>query len=373
MIQLSIIIVNYNVCFFLEQCLLSVQAASKNFTTEIIVIDNNSSDGSCQMIKQRFPNVSLIENSLNVGFAKANNQGVSIASGEYLLILNPDTYLAEDTIKNVFDFVSNKNDVGAIGVKLIDGIGNFLPESKRNIPTIKVAALKIAGNSKSYYANHIDENEISEVDILTGAFLLIKRRVYEVVGGFDEDYFMYGEDIDFSYKLLRHGLQNYYLGNTSIIHYKGESTVKDISYLKHFYGAMRVFYNKHFRVNLFYYIILYAGVKMLILFKSIFSSIDIKEIKKGGNIIYVGKDKEIYKKLVLQIKPTISKITDQIEDINGDYETIFFDNTFISNKEIIKLIQEVQLKNISKRIIPRNTNFYIGSDSSANRGEAIQF
>jgi GT2 family glycosyltransferase len=352
---------------------LSVQAASKNFTTEIIVIDNNSSDGSCQMIKQRFPNVSLIENSLNVGFAKANNQGVSIASGEYLLILNPDTYLAEDTIKNVFDFVSNKNDVGAIGVKLIDGIGNFLPESKRNIPTIKVAALKIAGNSKSYYANHIDENEISEVDILTGAFLLIKRKVYEVVGGFDEDYFMYGEDIDFSYKLLRHGLQNYYLGNTSIIHYKGESTVKDISYLKHFYGAMRVFYNKHFRVNLFYYIILYAGVKMLILFKSIFSSIDIKEIKKGGNIIYVGKDREIYKKLVLQIKPTISKITDQIEDINGDYETVFFDNTFISNKEIIKLIQEVQLKNISKRIIPRNTNFYIGSDSSANRGEAIQF
>jgi hypothetical protein len=118
---------------------------------------------------------------------------------------------------------------------------------------------------------------------------------------------------------------------------------------------------------------LYAGVKMLILFKSIFSSIDIKEIKKGGNIIYVGKDREIYKKLVLQIKPTISKITDQIEDINGDYETVFFDNTFISNKEIIKLIQEVQLKNISKRIIPRNTNFYIGSDSSANRGEAIQF
>jgi len=353
--------------------LLSVQVASKNFTTEIIVIDNNSSDGSCQMIKERFPKVSLIENSLNVGFAKANNQGVSIANGEYLLILNPDTYLAEDTIKNVFDFVSNKKDVGAIGVKLIDGIGNFLPESKRNIPTVKVAALKIAGNSKSYYANHIDENEISEVDILTGAFLLIKRRVYEVVGGFDEDYFMYGEDIDFSYKLLRNGLQNYYLGNTSIIHYKGESTVKDISYLKHFYGAMRVFYNKHFRVNLFYYIILYAGVKVLILFKSIFSSIDIKEIIKGGNILYVGKDKEIYKKLVLQIKPTISKITDQIEDINGDFDTVFFDNTFISNKEIIKLIQEVQLKNISKRIIPRNTNFYIGSDSSTNRGEAIQF
>jgi len=373
LIQLSIIIVNYNVCFFLEQCLLSVQVASKNFTTEIIVIDNNSSDGSCQMIKERFPKVSLIENSLNVGFAKANNQGVSIANGEYLLILNPDTYLAEDTIKNVFDFVSNKKDVGAIGVKLIDGIGNFLPESKRNIPTVKVAALKIAGNSKSYYANHIDENEISEVDILTGAFLLIKRRVYEVVGGFDEDYFMYGEDIDFSYKLLRNGLQNYYLGNTSIIHYKGESTVKDISYLKHFYGAMRVFYNKHFRVNLFYYIILYAGVKVLILFKSIFSSIDIKEIIKGGNILYVGKDKEIYKKLVLQIKPTISKITDQIEDINGDFDTVFFDNTFVSNKEIIKLIQEVQLKNISKRIIPRNTNFYIGSDSSTNRGEAIQF
>ena len=119
--------------------------------------------------------------------------------------------------------------------------------------------------------------------------MLIKRRVYEVVGGFDEDYFMYGEDIDLSYKLLRHGLQNYYLGTTSIIHYKGESTVKDISYLKHFYGAMRVFYNKHFRVNLFYYIILYAGVKMLILFKSVFTGIEKKEIKKRGNILICWK------------------------------------------------------------------------------------
>jgi len=325
------------------------------------------------MVKERFPKVSLIENSLNVGFAKANNQGVSIANGEYVLILNPDTYLAEDTIKSVIDFANNKKDFGAIGVKLIDGIGNFLPESKRNIPTIKVAVLKISGNSKSYYANHIDENQVSEVGILTGAFMLIKRRVYEVAGGFDEDYFMYGEDIDLSYKLLRHGLQNYYLGTTSIIHYKGESTVKDISYLKYFYGAMRVFYNKHFQVNLFYDIILYAGVKLLILFKSVFSSKDKKEIKKISNILFVGKNQEIYKKLVLQIKPTISKITDQISDINNDYDTVYFDNNFISNKEIIKHFQEVQLKDISKRIIPRNTNFYIGSDSSINRGEAIQF
>ena len=373
MIKLSIIIVNYNVRFFLEQCLLSIQAASETITTEIIVVDNNSSDGSCQMVKDKFPQVTLIENPTNVGFAKANNQGASMAIGEYVLILNPDTVIAEDTLQNVITFADKQQDVGAVGLKLIDGTGNFLPESKRNIPTIKVAAKKICGKSKNYYANNIHENDVSKVQVLTGAFMLIKRKIYNSVGGFDEDYFMYGEDIDLSYKLLKNNLQNYYLGTSTIIHYKGESTVKDVSYLKHFYGAMQLFYTKHFQVNLFYNVTLYAVVKLLILFKSISSNREKSEFKKKDILLLIGKDQEIYKKLVNQLKPTISEITDKITDINGDIDAVFFDNAFISYKEIIKHIQKDQLKNISKRIIPKNSNFYIGSDSSTKRGEAIQF
>ena len=373
MIKLSIIIVNYNVRFFLEQCLLSIQAASKNLRTEIIVVDNNSSDGSCEMVRNKFPEVVLLENSTNVGFARANNQGVSVANGSYVLILNPDTLIAEDALLNVVAFADNKKDLGAVGIKLIDGNGNFLPESKRNIPTLKVAIQKICGNSKNYYASQVEDTKNSKVDILTGAFMLINRKVYELVGGFDETYFMYGEDIDLSYKLLKQGFQNYYIGTITIIHYKGESTVKDIAYLKNFYGAMRIFYKKYFKVNVLYNLMLYVGIKLLILIKSISPSKDKNTIKSKDNVLLIGKDQKIFKKIVHQVKPSSSIIIDKNTTINEDYDTVFFDNGYISNKEIIKNFQSDLLKNISKRIIPRNTSFYIGSDSSTKRGEAIQF
>ena len=154
--------------------------------TEIIVVDNNSTDESCAMIHWKFPKVNLITNKKNIGFSKANNQGVEMAKGEFILILNPDTVLAEDTIDKTVLFAERKSNYGAIGVKFIDGTGNFLPECKRNIPTLKIAGQKIRGNSKNYYANHIGENEIAKVEILSGAFMLIKREVYVKVGGFDE-------------------------------------------------------------------------------------------------------------------------------------------------------------------------------------------
>ncbi|MCK4561407.1 MAG: glycosyltransferase family 2 protein, partial [Flavobacteriaceae bacterium] len=245
--KLSIIIVNYKVPYFLEQCLLSVQAASKNITTEIIVVDNNSTDVSCTVIRDKFPVVKLIENKKNVGFSKANNQGVAVAEGEFILILNPDTVIAEDTLDTVLTFADKQENLGAIGIKFIDGTGNFLPECKRNIPTIKIANQKIRGNTQKYYANHIDENKIAKVEILTGAFMLMKREGYLEVGGFDEDYFMFGEDIDLSYKLLNNGFQNYYFGETTMLHYKGESTIKDLTYLKNFYNAMQIFYKKHYK------------------------------------------------------------------------------------------------------------------------------
>ena len=247
--ELSVVILNYNVKFFLELCLKSVEQSITSIDAEIIVVDNDSSDDSCDMVKQKFPSVTLISNKENVGFAKANNQGVKIAKGEYVCILNPDTVIAEDTFIKLLEFAKTKSDIGAIGCKLIDGSGKFLPESKRNVPVVKVALQKLFGNGKNYYANHLNENETGKVDVLVGAFMFLKRDVYIKVKGFDEDYFMYGEDIDLSYKLLQSGFQNYYFGETTCIHYKGESTAKDKKYTERFYKAMKLFYKKHFNIQ----------------------------------------------------------------------------------------------------------------------------
>jgi GT2 family glycosyltransferase len=254
--QLSVIILNYNVRYFLELCVSSVQKALENIDSEIIVIDNNSQDDSCAMMKRRFPNVKLIENKENSGFPKGNNIGVAVAQGEYICILNPDTVVAEDTFSKVLAFTKKQNDLGIIGVKLIDGTGNFLPESKRGIPTPWVAFTKIMGLYKlfpnafgKYYAHHLSENETGKVEILVGAFMLMKRDLYNEVGGFDENCFMYSDDVDLSYMVLKKGKSNYYFHETSVVHYKGESTVKDGTYMKRNQQAMNFFYKKHFRIS----------------------------------------------------------------------------------------------------------------------------
>jgi GT2 family glycosyltransferase len=298
--KLSIVIVNYNVQYFLEQCLLSIQGASKNLTTEIIVIDNNSTDGSCEMIQNKFPIVRIIKNNKNIGFSKANNRGVEKAKGEYVLILNPDTVLAEDTIDRAFLFAEKQSNLGAVGVKFIDGTGKFLRECKRNIPTVKIAGQKISGNSKNYYANQIGENEIAKAEILTGAFMLIKREVYLNIGGFDEDYFMFGEDIDLSYKLMNNGFQNYYYGKTKIIHYKGESTSKDISYLRNFYGSMQIFYKKHFKINPLLKLVSFLGFQLLIGVKYLKFTRKIKIKKRIKKVLLISDNKQICNNIIWQ-------------------------------------------------------------------------
>lgn len=373
MVKLSIIIVNYKVPYFLEQCLLSVQAASKNITSEIIVVDNNSSDQSCSMIRKKFSEVKLIENKKNIGFSKANNQGVAVAEGEFVLILNPDTVIAENTFEKVLSFADKKENLGAIGIKFIDGTGNFLPESKRNIPTIKIANQKIRGNTHKYYANYIDENGIAKVEILTGAFMLMKRKVYLKVGGFDEDYFMFGEDIDLSYKLLNQGFLNYYFGETAMIHYKGESTVKDLTYLKNFYNAMQIFYKKHYKVNLLSNLVSKMAVKAMVLLKSNIKQADIKNDNKVFSLLYIGDSEAAFKKLKQKIKPQSAEINNKLPKNYSTFDTIVFDNTVISNKEIIENIMKLKAVKISKRIIPNSTCFFIGSDSSTGRGEVIEF
>jgi len=255
-LRISVIIVNYNVRYFIEQCLLSVFKALENLEGEVIVVDNSSVDGSNELIRSKFPTVKLIANSHNVGFSTANNQGIEIATGEYVLLLNPDTLVEEDTFTKCIDFMDNHSDAGGLGVKMIDGSGKFLPESKRGLPTPEAAFYKIFGLSTifpfskkfgQYHLSFLDENETNEVDVLSGAFLLLRKSVLHDIGVLDETFFMYGEDIDISYRIQLGGYKNYYFPETKIIHYKGESTKKgSLNYVFVFYNAMIIFAKKHF-------------------------------------------------------------------------------------------------------------------------------
>jgi len=358
--------------YFLEQCLQSVRVATKNINVEIIVVDNNSTDDSQTMIQQKFPGVKVILNNENMGFSKANNQGVSNANGEYILILNPDTVLAEDTVELVLKFAEAKNKLGVVGVQFIDGTGKLLPECKRNIPTLKIASEKLFGKSANYYANQIEENEIAKVEILTGAFMLIKQSVLNEVGGFDEDYFMFGEDIDLSYKILNAGYQNYYFGESTILHYKGESTVKDISYLRNFYGAMQLFYKKHFKENKILNFASKMAIRSLVFIKSIKNKTTIPEKRMIKNLILISNNKEISQSLMKVTKEQQISISAVVPNDLTGFDMIIFDNSYLTNKEIIKAFKSINHLNLSKRIIPQNSDFYLGSDSAFKRGEVVK-
>ncbi|MES2617278.1 MAG: glycosyltransferase [Bacteroidota bacterium] len=254
--DLSVIIVNYNVKALLEQTLLSVVKATGKLQVETIVVDNHSADGSCEMVSEKFPSVIRIENKDNKGFSKANNQGIQIAKGRHILLLNPDTVVSEDTFIKCIDFLDQHPEAGALGVRMIDGRGKFLPESKRGLPTPAVAFYKMTGLAKlfpksktfgTYHLSYLSEFETHEADILSGAFMMIKREVLDKVGLLDETFFMYGEDIDLSYRIVKAGYKNYYFADTTIIHYKGESTKKhSVNYVKIFYQAMAIFAKKHY-------------------------------------------------------------------------------------------------------------------------------
>jgi GT2 family glycosyltransferase len=376
-INISIIIVNYNVRFFLEQCLQSVFDACHNISAEVIVVDNNSHDTSCEMIVNKFPKVKLIANKVNTGFSTANNQGVAIAKGEYVLILNPDTVVTEDTFEKTLQFAKSIANLGTIGIKLIDGTGNFLPESKRGIPTPKVSINKLLGiSTKKYYANHLNENESGKIEILVGAFMFMKRDIYNEVKGFDEDYFMYGEDIDLSYKILKKGYNNYYFSEAKIIHYKGESTKKDIKYLNNFYGAMQIFYKKHFKLNPFYDALMNLGIqfwKFIQYFKLNNQKIIEKPINK---YIYIGKNEGTFAKIknILNAELAIYHTAISIENIIANKpDTIIFDNNYITNKEIINTLEILKNKDITFRFIPKSCDFIIGSDNSFNKGNVLKF
>ena len=257
-VKLSVVIVNYNVCYFLEQALLSVRRAVEKLgqPVEVFVVDNNSADGSVAMVKARFPEVVLIANRDNPGFSKGNNQALRRATGQYQLLLNPDTVVEEDTFRACCAYLDAHPACGGLGVKMLDGQGRFLPESKRGLPTPAVAFYKMFGLARllpksrtfgRYHLGFLSPDETHEIEVLSGAFMLLRKTALDAVGLLDEDYFMYGEDIDLSYRLTQGGWKNVYFPGTRIIHYKGESTKRtSVNYVFVFYRAMVIFARKHF-------------------------------------------------------------------------------------------------------------------------------
>ena len=372
--QLSVIILNYNVRYFLEQCVLSVQKALEGIEGEIIVVDNASKDNSCAMMKQKFPTVKLIENKENSGFPKGNNIGVAEAKGEYICILNPDTVLAEDTFHKLLKTEYWQLNTGIIGCKLIDGTGNFLPECKRGVPTPWVAFTKIFGlykffpNSKwfnQYYAQHISDNESGEVAILVGAFMLIKRQLYLDLGGFDENCFMYSDDIDLSYMVIQSGKVNYYYHETSVIHYKGESTVRDEKYVQRFREAMQFFYKKHFGGSWFFDLFMKIGAFAFSLVKKKQQK---KAVRKIDAILFFSKE---------EILPKNVKFDEKVVNFdffkNNTHQNIeiIFDTRSFTFKQIIAFMEKHKARNLSfKNYIPQS-EFIIGSNNANDIGQVI--
>ena len=372
--QLSVIILNYNVRYFLEQCVLSVQKALEGIDGEIIVIDNASSDDSCEMMKIKFPQIKLIENTDNLGFPKGNNIGVAEAKGEYICILNPDTVVAEDTFSKILNTKNWQLNTGIIGCKLIDGAGNFLPESKRGVPTPWVAFTKIFGLYKifpkvnlfnKYYAQHITENESGNVDVLVGAFMMMKRELYLEVGGFDENCFMYSDDIDLSYLVLKTGKSNYYFQETSVIHYKGESTVRDGTYMKRFREAMQFFYKKHFKKSWIFDLMMHVGSFVFSLLKKNQQKNEIRTVNE-----YVVFSRE---NLELHLPQKTTYLSDFNQFVNQPQKNIeiIFDTTTFSFTEIITFMQLNKSKNLSFKNYISSSNYLIGSNNSNDRGQII--
>jgi GT2 family glycosyltransferase len=381
--QLSVIILNYNVRYFLEQCVQSVQAALHGIDSEIIVVDNNSPDDSCTMMKSRFPEVKLIENKVNTGFPKGNNIGVASAKGRYICILNPDTVVAEDTFSKVLAFAQKQQNLGIIGVKLVDGTGNFLPESKRGVPTPKVAITKILGLYKvfpkakaftKYYAEHLEQNQTGKVDILVGAFMFMERNLYNEVGGFDEDYFMYSEDMDLSYTVLQKGRNNYYFHEATVVHYKGESTVKDSAYMKNFVNATKFFYQKHFKGSVAFNLFMAAGTVFFVFAKKNKAA----TVRVPDNYILFSDDKNLkailekrlQKKVTLHIEYDDNALLSQSFSGKAAQE-IIFDNNVVSYGNIIAAMEKHCGRGYNFKIKPARADFIIGSNSSNDRGEII--
>lgn len=371
--KLSVIVLNYKVPYFLQLCLESVTRALVNIDSEIIVVDNNSQDSSIFMLNENFPEIKLIANTQNVGFAKGNNQGVANAKGEYICILNPDVVIPENCFTKIFEYIEGISNLGALGTRLIDGTGNYLPESKRNFPTLKVSLKKLLGDNATYYANQLAQDENGPVPVLVGALMFLKRSVYVDLQGFDEDYFMYGEDIDLSYRLTQQGYSNHYLGSVKALHFKGESSLKDKVYARRFYGAMQIFNRKHHKSNAAANWLIQTTLKLMILThktpqskKKLIPLNSVKfwvtdTINSADDSLFLS-EKEL--KTISLEKLNASRVTDSL---------IVYDLNDLNIEAILDSICLLKNNQNRFRIRPSNCNFIAGSDSSLELGEIISW
>ncbi|MCX6184660.1 MAG: glycosyltransferase family 2 protein [Flavobacterium sp.] len=355
--QLSVIILNYNVRYFLEQCVRSVQAALHGIEAEIIVVDNASADDSCAMMQQLFPEVLLIQNTENIGFTKGNNIGVAQAQGEFICILNPDTVVAEDTFSKLLAFAQNKSQLGMVGCQLIDGSGQFLPESKRGIPTPWVAFTKITGLYKFFPSWSI----------------FTRYYAQQLLPRFDEHCFMYADDIDLSYCLLKKGYTNWYFAETSVIHYKGESTLRDHKYMRRFQEAMEFFYQKHFGKSFFSWFFI-LGLRMgAFLFSLQKKQQAVSTTNSISSYVLVSNQETLRKTLADKLQATVIRTEDVHTQLGQAHQEVIFDADFISNKACIAQMKHLSKAGLTFKIKPKNARFILGSNHSNDRGSVVSW
>ena len=354
-------------------CLGSLQLALRGIEAEIIVVDNNSQDETSQLISRYYPEVKYIQNNENVGFSRANNIAIKHAKGEYICLVNPDTVVGSQTIKNAINKHKSIDNCGILGVRLIDGTGNFLPESKINQLNLRIAILKLLGFSKSYYNNAIKETGEGFTATLVGAFMCFKASDYNKTEGLDENYFMYGEDIDLSFQFIKAGLKNYYYGKQTIIHFKGESTLKDKIYFQRFFDSVKLYFKKH-----------YTNSKIMIGIASVFFVLAKyfkknqmlkvnNRINKFHEAFVVSKSKNLLKPLEDQYKRKVSHL-DYTNAKQTDFKEtlVIFDPGKEHFDEVIDIMSKNRYcDNIFRINVPQH-NVLIGSDSSTSQGEVIK-
>ena len=377
-IKLSVIIVSYNVEHFLHLCLESVYAATKNILAEVIVIDNASTDKSVDMIRKQFPSARVITNVDNLGFGKANNQAAKLAKGIYLCILNPDTIVSENTFEQFITLHESKPNLGISGPQLIDGTGQFLLESKRGIPTIKAATFKFLGLFKlsprlfgHYYNLRLPQSQSGKTDVMVGAFMFLRKNLFNQLAGFDENFFMYAEDTDISHRSLKLGLNNYYLSEAKVIHFKGESTPKNIAYEKQFFNSMSYYYEKNFSYNRLLKSVFIFGCYLYLKLKRIISSRrDVYKPVLVNDWILLSDNPVLYKYLQEDMFPNIKQCKSFLEVLQVEtigVTGIVFDMSSIHWSEVISFMQLHKTRFIYKFISADNKRI-IGSSDVLSRG-----
>ncbi|MBI9060375.1 MAG: glycosyltransferase family 2 protein [Marinilabiliaceae bacterium] len=396
--DISIIIVSYNARAFLNLCLFAVRKSVPGLSNEIFIVDNASSDGTVEMVREKFPEVTLIANTVNLGFSAANNQAIHQASGKIILLLNPDTIIGEDTLEKIIQFYQEYPQAGAVGVKMIDGSGKYLRESKRGLPTPRTSLYKLTGLTTlfprsprfaQYYQGHLNENKLQQPDILPGAFMAFRKQQLQQTHALDESFFMYGEDVDFSYRLQQQADHNYYLGNLPIIHFKGESTPLNSKLVYHFYYSMWIFYHLHFRkkYSLIAAFMVKAGIMMAaslsiitLPLRKIKNHIQQKKSVTYHTIFFCSPSQQITEGLIRKHYPKANNFQYiHPEDLESGYSTldlnkgmIIFDIAHVQIMQMIKIIERMNLK-ASFSFLSPDHSFILSSQHSAGKGQIFTF